>query len=473
MSRDAGAVRRGSAEIPPGACVGAHVWYLFVSRKGHREDRMPARSPASTPSRAPALQPRPRDLMLVDLDCFYVSVERVRNSSLCGRPVIVGGVPGERGVVASASYEARAFGVHAGMPLFEAQRRCPKDTIYLHGDHAAYLAASRAVMEVLGRFSPQVEPLSLDEAFLDLGGCERHHRSWLAAAEAVFTAVRRETGLAVSIGIGGTRAVARVALALAKPGGVLEVRRGEEAAFLCDLPLRHLPGVGGRTLASLERFNLRTIGDLAAVPEEILDATFGRTGVTLSRRARGLDADLDAPAIGDLRARTLEKGTHTISRETSFARDTDDPRVVDGMLSYLAQRAVRALRQEGLRARSVGVRLRYADFKTTEMRRRLVESSDRDEDVLRMVRILWPLCWQRRVRVRLVGVTLHGLEPKEAGQLDLLATLHTDTHLDAALDRIRDRHGFGAVVRGGAIDLLRTVPASHRGFRLRTPSCSR
>lgn len=425
--------------------------------------------PTQRPDPPLHLVPRPRDLMLVDLDCFYVAVERRRDPSLVGRPVIVGGVPGERGVVASASYEARAFGVRAGMPLFEAERRCPKDTVFLHGDHAAYLEASRAVLQVLERFTPRVEPLSPDEALLDLGGCERHHTSWLDAGTSVHRSVKQETGLDVSIGIGGTRAVARVALSLAKPGGVLEVRRGEEAAFLADLPLHVLPGVGGKTREALERFNVRTIGDLAAVPESILETTFGRTGVTLSRRARGLDAELDAPTIG---RRTTK--TRTISRETSFARDTHDPSVVDGMLSYLAQRACAALRGDMLLARSVEVRVRYADFQTAAMRRRLPEPTDRDEDVLSVVRTLWPLVWQRRVRLRLVGVTLHGLEPKGGEvQLDLLASLDVDRHLDAAVDAIRERHGFGALVRGRAIDLLRQVPSSKRGFRLRTPSCSR
>jgi DNA polymerase-4 len=422
----------------------------------------------SPTGRPPALLPRPRDLMLVDLDCFYVAVERVRDPSLNGRPVIVGGVPGERGVVASASYEARAHGVHAGMPLYEAQRRCPRDTVFLHGDHPTYLKASRTVFEVLERFTPQVEPLSPDEALLDLAGCERHHRSWLGAAASIHRAVKDETGLAASIGIGGTRAVARVALALAKPGGVFEVHRGEEAAFLADLPLHYLPGVGGKTQAALERFNVRTIGDLAAVPEEILQTTFGRTGTTLSRRARGLDAERDAPTVGE---RTVKM--RTISRETSFAQDTHDPDMVDGMLSYLAQRACRALREEGLLARSVEVRLRYADFQTAAKRRRFREPNDRDEDVLRVVRSLWPVVWQRRVRLRLVGVTLHGLEPKGEKQLDLLASLDVDRHLDTAVDAIRDRHGFGVLVRGRAIDLLRNVPASARGFQLRTPSCSR
>ncbi|MDF1702042.1 MAG: DNA polymerase IV [Planctomycetota bacterium] len=431
---------------------------------------MPNDRPPPRPRRhaAPPLTPRPRDLMLVDLDCFYVSVERRRDPALIGRPVIVGGVPGERGVVASASYEARAFGVRAGMPLFEAQRRCPPETVFLRGDHAAYLEASRAVMGVLGHFTPRVEPLSADEAFLDLGGCERHHASWLAAAASVHRRVMEETGLAVSIGIGGTRAVARVALALAKPGGVLEVRRGEESAFLADLPLHYLPGVGGKTRTALERFNVRTIGDLAAIPEAILETTFGRTGLTLSRRARGHDAALDAPTIGQRVAKT-----RTISRETSFARDTNDPRVVDGMLSYLAQRACGALRTDGLLARSVEVRVRYADFQTAATRRRLPEPSARDEDVLGIVRTLWPVVWQRRVRLRLVGVTLHGLEPKAEKQLDLLASLDVDRHLDAAVDAIRERHGFGALVRGRAIDLLDQVPRTARGFRLHTPSCSR
>ncbi|MDJ0522338.1 MAG: DNA polymerase IV [Planctomycetota bacterium] len=415
------------------------------------------------------LRARPRDLMLVDLDCFYVSVERARDPSLRGRPVIVGGLPHERGVVASASYEARAHGVHAGMPLAQAARLCPRDrTAFLHGDHEAYLRASHDVLAVLEGFTPQVEPLSLDEALLDLAGCERHHVSWLAAAAAVHAAVREATGLDVSIGIGGTRAVARIALAMAKPGGVLEVRRGEEAAFLADLPLRFLPGAGGRTRQALERFNVRTIGDLGAIPEEVLEATFGRTGITLSRRARGLDAELDAHTVGE---RTAKRPT--ISRETSLARDTNDPRVVDGMLSYLAQRACSTLRERGLRARSVSVRLRYADFQSTAMRRRLPSTDLCDEDVLAAVRALWPQCWQRRVKIRLVGVALHGLERREERQLDLLASVDGERHLDDAVDRIRERHGFGSVVRGRAIGLLKKVPASARGFRLSTPSCSR
>ncbi len=380
-------------------------------------------SSCALPEDSLTLVPRPRDLILVDLDCFYVSVERVRDPSLRGRPVIVGGGPNERGVVACASYEAREYGVRAGTPLYRAARLLPREeSVFLHGDHTGYMQASQRVLNVLRSFTPQLEPLSLDEAFLDMSGCERHHESWLEAAETIHRSVREETGLSVSIGIGGTRAVASVALALAKPGGVMEVRRGEEAAFLADLPLRRLPGVGERMRHALQRFNLRTIGDLATVPEAVLTETFGRTGTALSRRA--------------------------------------------------CERAVRALRAEDLLARSVGIRLRYADFKTVDARRRLPLPTNRDEDILAVVRMLWPERYERRVKLRLVGITLHGLEHEGERQLDLLDRLDPK-HLDTAVDHIRDAHGFGAIVRGRAIGLLRSVASSKRGFRLRTPACSR
>jgi DNA polymerase-4 len=414
--------------------------------------------------------------MLVDLDAFYVSVERRKDPSLVGRPVIVGGLPGERGVVACASYEARAYGVHAGMPLFQAAALCPKaSTVFLHGDHAAYLEASRRVMEVLGSFTPRVEPLSLDEAFLDLTGLERHHRTWLEAATTIRRAVAKATGLSVSIGIGGTRPVAAIAAALAKPGGVMEVRRGEEAAFLSALPLEYLPGVGPEMRKALARFNLHVVGDLAAVPEEVLEETFGKSGVSVSRRARGLEDDQDEVPVGERRPKS-----RSISRETSFAKDTADPRFIDGMISYLAQRAGQALRAEGLVARAVGVRLRYADFKTVEIRRRLGRPTDQDRAILDLVRRLWPEKYERRVKLRLVGVVLHDLEPAGGRQLDLPLELvregaapYSASRLDAAVDSIRDRHGFGAVVRGRAIQLLERLPRSPSGFRLRTPACSR
>jgi nucleotidyltransferase/DNA polymerase involved in DNA repair len=489
--------------------------------------------------------------MLVDLDAFYVSVEQRKDPSLRGKPVIVGGVPGERGVVASASYEARGYGVRAGMPLFQAVALCPK-AVFLHGDHADYAAASADVMAILREFAPAVEPVSLDEAFLDFSGCERLHlpsrggdgggrittedtedtekrrkeegrredgrrargspwppepslpfrppsdsvlsvfsvvnpvgrerrsrsgraardrHSWLDVAEAIHREVLDRAGLSVSIGVGGTKAVASVAAALAKPSGAMEVPRGEERAFLHGLPIEALPGVGPRMRESLARFNLHTVGDLARIPEDVLVETFGVVGASLSRRARGLpDADDDPVSDGRPAAKS-------ISRETSFAQDTADRAVIGGMLSYLAQRATAALRRERALAKGVAVRLRYADFKTVEAHARLPAPTDRDRDVLDAVEALWPRRYDRRVRLRLVGVTLSGLVPVGERQLDLAfdgidGASTTGPVLDRVVDRVREKHGFGAVVKGQAIGALPRLAADLSGFRLRTPSCS-
>ena len=479
--------------------------------------------------------------MRVDLDAFYVSVEQRKDPALAGRPVIVGGVPGERGVVASASYEARAYGVRAGMPLGRAALLCP-GAVFLHGDHADYERASTEVMGILREFAPHVEPVSLDEAFLDLTGCDRVHgvrgtargASWLDAAEGLHREVLRRTGLSVSIGIGGTKAVAGVAAALAKPAGAVEVPRGAEAAFLANLPVEVLPGVGPKMREALARYNLHVVGDLARLPEELLEETFGKAGVALSRRARGLD---------DGEVRDGRPGPQSISRETSFPDDTSDRAVIGGMLSYLAQRATAALRSERLRAGAVGIRLRYADFRTVEVRRRLSSPSDRDRDVLALVSELWPKRYDRRVKLRLVGVTLLDLTPATERQLDLFqdlevprgaqqsaqdrASAHAGAgtaagtadggvdgvaggkgasnggaagadpahgggasgiapgaapaaarigasagRLDAVVDRLRARHGFGILLKGRAIDCLARVPSDLRGLKLRTPSCS-
>ena len=433
--------------------------------------------------------------MRVELDAFYVSVERRKDPSLVGRPVVVGPPDGgrsdghgsdrrgsdRRGVVASASSEARGYGVRAGMPLGQAAMLCPK-AVFLPGNPADYEAASAEVMELLSAFAPKVEPVSPGEAFLDVTGCDRLHAvrasargpAWLDAAEALHREVRRATGLSVSIGIGGTRSVATVAVALAGPAGALEVPRGAEARFLCGLPVESLPGVGSRTREALARFNLHTIGDLARMPEELLEETFGRPGLVISRRARGIDDDEVVPG------RPVAK---SISRETSFAEDTSDRAAIGGMLSHLAQRATLALRVERLRAQAVVVRLRYADFLTVEVRRRFPAPTDRDHDVLALVDATWPQRYDRRVKLRLVGGSLVELSPAGPRQLELFDDLAlrpeaggrgeaANDRLDAVVDRLRSRHGFGAVARGRAIDGLARLSRDARGFRLRTPAGS-
>jgi DNA polymerase-4 len=404
--------------------------------------------------------------MLADVDAFYASVEVVRDPRLRGRPVVVGGGPGDRGVVLSATYEARASGVSAAMPLGRARVLCPGAT-FLPPDFPAYEEASRRVLEVFRERAPVVEPVSLDEAFLDLTDAPRTRPTWLDEAEAIHAAVRERTGLSVSIGIGGTRAVAAVAAALAKPAGVLEVPRGEEAAFLRDLPVERLGGVGPRTREALATLGVHTIGDLARTPDARLEAVLGRAGPRLAARARGLD---DGPVLAGPSPR------RSLSRDASFPRDVRDPDVLSRALSFLAQRAAHALRREERLAGAVGVRLRYGDWKTVEARRRFPAPTDDEREVTGAVEALWRRRWDRTRPLRLVGVALHDLVGAGERQLALFEVRHdggaaarsradgrlggsgdrsldrTVDRVDRVVDRVRERHGFAALLRGTAID---------------------
>jgi DNA polymerase-4 len=392
-----------------------------------------------------------RDLLLVDVDAFYASVERVKDPSLRGRPLVVGGGPGDRGVVLSASYEARACGVRAAMPLARAAALCPEAT-FVPPDPDAYAKASAEVMTILRTFSPRVEPASLDEAFLDVTGCQGNRPTWLDFGEEVHRAVLEGTGLPVSVGIGGTRTVAAVAASLAKPAGVMEVPRGEEAAFLANLPIEHLGGVGPKTREGLASLQVHTIGDLARLPEADVVALLGPSGASLSRRARGLDDRLVSDGRG---------APKSISRDTSFAHDTRDPGVIGGTLSYLAQRAANDLRRQGLRAATVGVRLRTDDFRTLHARRRLPVATDSDREILGVVESLWRRRHDPRRALRLVGVSLLDLEGEAERQLPLFEGPETAA-LGAGVDRLRERHGFRSVLRGGAIERFLPTPPSAR-----------
>lgn len=407
-----------------------------------------------------------RTWFLVDLDAFYVSVEQRRDPSLRGRCVVVGAPPGSRGVVCSASYEARRFGVRSAMPSSRAAALCP-GLVFVSPDFAAYERASAEVFEVFRAYAPRVTPVSLDEAFLEVTGCERVHarkgvvRPWLDVAGDLRADVLARTELSVSVGIGGTRTVAKVAANLAKPAGVLEVPAGAEAAFLAGLAVEELPGVGETTRAALARLGLVRVGDLARAPADVLERALGRHGVRLARHARGEEGDDD----------DAEPTTRSLSRETSFERDVADTERLAAVLSDLAQHACAALRTSGLLAKSVGVKLRDAAFRTTEARRRLPEPTDRDRDVLEAADALLRQRHDGRTPLRLVGVALHGLVPagdRTPGLFDHLETGSAGPaagRLDATLDALRARHGFGAVVRGRAIDGGTELPpgrARHR-----------
>jgi DNA polymerase-4 len=408
---------------------------------------------------------RNRDIVHVDIDAFFASVEQVRDPRLHGRPVIVGGLPHERCIVISASYEARRFGVKVGMLLAEAHRRCPR-AVFLKGEYAAYRDAAEAVWEAARSFTPRVEVTSLDDAYLDLTGTARLLGRPIDVAERFRETVRERTGLSVSAGLAGNRAVARVGTALAKPAGLVEIPRGGEAAFLAPQPIRMLPGVGRRVAETFERFNVRTIGEIARLPEGLLRATFGEAvGRLLHERSNGRD---DRPVRAD-------RGPCGIARETTFERDTADRKVIRGMLAYLVERAARALRGEGLRARTVAVKLRYADWKQVMRSKSLDDVTDRDDLLRELALELLGALDTRRVRVRLVGVSLSGFRGTVERQPDLFAESERRrrTKLLAAVDEVRDRFGFGSVVAGPAIELVGKLGRARDGFVLRTRSLSR
>ena len=310
-----------------------------------------------------------RTIFHVDMDAFFVSVEELFDPSLKGKPVVVGGQANERGVVSAASYAARKFGVHSAMPLRTAAKLCPQ-AIFVDGHPDRYREYSGKVYEVLNRFSPKLEMVSIDEAYVDMTGTERLHGPPLRAAHALHEAMKAATNLNCSIGIGASRLIAKICSDQAKPNGVLQVLAGGEVAFLAPLEVRKIPGVGKVMEKRLQDRGIRTVGDLTAYDERWLEANFGALGLALAGKSRGLDAgawfDSD---IG------VDEGPRSISHEHTFNLDTAEAQVLEAMLARLSEMVCRRLREQNLHARTLQLKLRYTDF-TTITRARTLDAAD-------------------------------------------------------------------------------------------------
>lgn len=381
----------------------------------------------------------------VDMDAFFVSVEELFDPSLKGKPVVVGGRPDQRGVVSAASYAARRFGIHSAMPLRTAGRLCPQ-AVFLDGHPDRYREYSEKVFGILNRFSPKVEMASIDEAYLDMTGSERLYGPPLEAAHKLHEAVQRETGLNCSIGIGTSRLVAKVASDQAKPNGILWVLPGCESRWLAPLEVRKLPGVGPVTGARLQELGIRKVGDLARLEEAFLERHFGRWGLALAGKARGLDAggwydeEIGEPAE-----------PKSISHEHTFDHDTADPEVLAATLARLSEMVGRRLREHGLHARTVQIKLRDSGFRTITRARTLAHATDLDTEILAEAKALFVRHWNRKP-VRLLGVHASSLE-SAPGQLGLWeANRHSRWRkaLEAA-DHLRDRYGESAVSLGSSL----------------------
>ncbi len=371
----------------------------------------------------------------VDMDAFFVSVELLSRPELRGKPVVVGAPGDQRGVIAAASYEARKFGIHSAMPSRTAKRLCP-DAVFLPGNRELYSKYSRKVRRVFERFTPEVHMTSIDEAYLDLTGTERLHGSAWRAVQAIQKAVASETKLPCSIGLGASCLVAKVASDLCKPRGLLWVLEGHEAAFLAPLPIRKIPGIGQATEKQLTRLRVRTVGDLARIPLAKLESEFGAWGSGLHRKARGRDGGLWF----------LEEEPKSISHERTFDHDVGDKERLEATLSYLSELVGVRLREAGLYARTIALKLRTADFKTVTRSLTLDGPAEFDSDIYQAVLGLFRHAWNKKKKVRLLGVTAENLV-QSAGQLSLLDApgRERQERVTAAADAVRERYGIDSV----------------------------
>jgi DNA polymerase IV len=383
----------------------------------------------------------------LDMDAFFVSVEELFDPSLKGKPVVVGGRPNERGVVSAASYAVRKYGVHSAMPLRTAHQKCPH-AIFVDGHPDRYREYSGKVFEVLNSFSPRVEMASIDEAYLDMTGTERLHGPPLRAAHLLHERVKKQTGLNCSIGISAARMVAKVASDQAKPNGILWVLPGTEAQFLAPLDVRRIPGVGKVTEQHLHDLGIRKVGDLAKLDEAFLEERFGKWGLALAGKSKGLDAGgwFDSEIA-------TEHDPKSISHEHTFDTDTADADQLEATLARLSVMVGRRLREHGLYTRTVQLKLRYKDFTTITRALTLDHGTQLDIELLDTVRLLFRQNWKPGAEVRLLGVHAGSLETSE-GQMNLLESGRSDRWRKAlaAADRLRDKFGESSVSLGTALN---------------------
>jgi len=380
-------------------------------------------------------------ILHIDMDAFFVSVELLARPELRGLAVIVGGQRDQRGVVTSASYEARRFGVHSAMALRTAAKLCPH-AVFLDGHHELYGRWSDRVAAILAKYSPTVEMASIDEAYLNLAGTERLHGPHLGAAHKLLLEITSTTVLPCSGGLAATRLVAKVASEQAKPRGLVWVAPGSEATFLAPLSVRRIPGIGKVTEAALKGLGVETIAQLQQVTLQRLEEVFGKWGEALYRKARGIDSF----------EFFVDAEPKSISHNQTFGHDTNDREILESTLSHLCQKAAKRLREAGLHARTVSITLRYADFTTITRSHTLTEPSDLDTIFLRTVRDLFSSAWNVAANLRLVGVEFSSFT-SGSGQMDLLDPGRRDKleRLARATDSLRDRFGFSKVQFGGSL----------------------
>lgn len=386
-----------------------------------------------------------RKIIHIDLDAFFCAVEELRHPELRGKPFAVGGSAESRGVIASCSYAARAFGISSAMPTSLALRRCPQ-LILLHGDRSAYSAASRKVISILEQVTPHIEQISIDEAFLDVSDLPQ---SGLDIARNLQQAVHRETQLPCSLGVASNKLVAKIATNTAKashrgntpPNAILEVPAGQEAKFLSPLPVRALWGVGPKTAARLSELGIQTIGDLARMPEKNLIQLFGKYGHDVWKHANGQDESPVEP----------EHEIKSISSETTFERDISDPAIIRKTMRELTEQVGERLRKTGIAASVVRIKVRWPDF-SSQTRQKSIQQATSEDSVIELA--AWELLdrlWDKKRPIRLIGVGVSGFI-QGARQLSLWETpSEKERKLLDAVDDLKNRFGKKVIQKGNTL----------------------
>ena len=402
-----------------------------------------------------------KTILHIDADAFFASVEQGFNPLLRGRPVVVGGRPDQRGVVHTASYEARACGIRTGMALVKAKALCPQ-AVFLKGEYEHYRAVSQTFQEIYLRYTPRVEFTSLDDAYLDLTGAMHLYPSAEWVGRAIMREVWRRTGVGISVGIGSGKVIARIASSLKKPRGLVVVPPGQERSFLAGLPVDVLPGIGRMAKERLTDLHIFKVGELAALPRLVTEQLFGKNGKVLWELANGIDPR-------EVKRKIIPR---QISRETSFEEDTGDMRLIKGTLQYLTERIAKKLREEELVCRTLAVKIRYADFRRHARSRSLDAPANDPGELFRLAEAIFDNLRLRRIRIRHVGVAAGHIEPARY-QRFLFDEASRKEALNTAVDEIRQRFGFTALLPADTLQLRRKYRMDRHGYILHNPALTR
>ncbi|HEX2865505.1 MAG TPA: DNA polymerase IV [Ignavibacteriales bacterium] len=377
-----------------------------------------------------------RTIFHLDLDAFFISVERILDPTLEGKAVIVGGHPHGRGVVAACSYEARRYGLHSAMPIRDAYRLCPNG-IYLHGHHQEYSNYSKAVKRLLESYAPLIEQASIDEFYMDFTGCSKTYGPPLVIAGLLQEKVRSELSLPCSIGIGTNKTIAKVASDFMKPRGITFVAPGMEKEFLRRMPVEALPGVGKVTLRELNGKGFYKVGDIAKLSEDYLAAAFGKHGLDLWNKANGKGND----------CLTASHERKSISKEHTFSEDVSDKKKVEKVLFELNGQVCHYLRNNQWQTSTISIKLRYSDFSTV-VRSKTVTPTDDDQVIFLTALDLFKKAYQRRVAVRLIGIHLSNFSEAASQESLFEAEASRRKRMLSAVDVLRDKYGYEALALG-------------------------